>query len=1499
MSVARRLLQAVLVVVTLSIGAAVAAVIITQTAWFRNWLRGYIVQEANQYLNGELQVGRLNGNLFYGVQLEQLGITQDGETVVSVQDVGVRYNVFQLISKGLSIDEIRLTGPVITLRKEGDTWNLARLIKDQAEEADREGPASPFSVDAIGISGASIVIDDGAAATPVGTTGQTGTSDSGTPRTPEQAAAKAALSLPSRIEQLDARLSFKYEPVRYSIDIDHVSFRTDDPALALHSLSGGIAVFDDAVHAEKLAIRTAESSVAIEGAVQDYLTKPRFNISVSSDKLSLPEIARLVPALRDVHLQPAFEIDLDGPLDHLGVTMNVRSEAGQISGELVADVEEPDQAIQGDVALRHLDIAAFLPEQSATDLTAILKADIQGPALSDVNALTGTLSLQADRLEASGYAANRVKVDVELDHTTARLNAAAGAYGANLQANGTATLPGDDKAVTYDIRGAVRRVDLRNLPPALGAPKARTDFNVRYRVNGTEVIDTPAARKADVDVTFETSTVPGASLAEGGTAHVTARGADLAYTVDASVRDVDLVELGTAFDVPALQDEQYRSHLNLRVKADGRGTSLATLDARAEGELTDATIMGGQVPQLSFTATVARDEARVTASGQFAGFNPAALSKNDKLAGEVAGDVTVDATVSALSAGVTADSVAGDVQLNLAPSTVGGVALTSAYIDASYRDLTADVRSLNVIGRDITASASGTLALNDEGQSNLTVHVDSPRLQELGKLFDVPVEGIAKVDATITGNRSELQAAGTLTGNGLKYEENGALALNSTFTARIPDLDAARAAVQADTSGTFITVAGQNVNLLTAKTTYDNKQLTFEATAKQPDRDLSAGGTVSLEPEQQELRLTSLGLQSRGVQLTLAPGADATVKYGGEAIAVDDLRLVSGTAELAVSGAFGRPDDALNVTVTNLDLAVVDALLLREPQLSGRFDATSTISGTKESPKVDGQFSVSGGGFRQFRYDSLGGTIQYEPAGVTVDARLDQNASQWLTAKGFVPAALFQTSNTASTSSTSSTPATPDGTAPATTPVTDPQAQIDLTVDSSPIDLGVVQGFTTALTDVKGTAEAHIHISGTADQPEPDGQITIRDGALKVAPTGGDYRNIAATVRLQPDRIRIEQLTVLDRRNSALSLTGDVALDEKRVSGVQLYVNADDFRVIDNELGDLRIQTSLEVAGDVKTPRVTGYLGINSGNINLDSIIAAVGTSPYPTAATAGTDETTPNEDAATSSGPYGAATVDVSLSIPDALVIKGDNLQPPGAPIGLGSIIVTLGGDVRATKQPGETLRLVGNINTIRGNYDFQGRRFEILRDGAIRLVGDDELNPTLDLKTRRIIQGVEARVNIKGTLQKPEIELSSTPPLEQADILALIVFNQPLNQLGEGQQTSLAARAQAIATGAVAGQLAQSIGNALNLDTFEIEVAPENGGGPQVTLGQQVGERLFVRVQQGIGDQSTTNFVLEYELAQWLRLQTNVIQGNSTQQSLFRRNQGSGADLIFFFSY
>ena len=65
MRIVRRLTHVLVLVITLVIGAAAAAIIVSQTAWFKNWLRGFIVAQANNYLNGTLSIERLGGNLFY------------------------------------------------------------------------------------------------------------------------------------------------------------------------------------------------------------------------------------------------------------------------------------------------------------------------------------------------------------------------------------------------------------------------------------------------------------------------------------------------------------------------------------------------------------------------------------------------------------------------------------------------------------------------------------------------------------------------------------------------------------------------------------------------------------------------------------------------------------------------------------------------------------------------------------------------------------------------------------------------------------------------------------------------------------------------------------------------------------------------------------------------------------------------------------------------------------------------------------------------------------------------------------------------------------------------------------------------------------------------------------------------------------------------------------------------------------------------------------------
>jgi autotransporter translocation and assembly factor TamB len=1472
MRIVRRLTHVLVLVVTLVIGAAAAAIIVSQTAWFKNWLRGYIVAQANNYLNGTLSIERLGGNLFFGIEMENIGVSMDGSQVVAVKDLGLDYNAFQMLTRGLSVDSIRLDKPVVYLRREGDTWSLSRLVKKEETEADREGPARSISIDAIELTDGSIELDK-----PVGTSG---------------------LDLPKRFEHLDAKFSFNYEPVRYSIEITQLSFRGQEPALAVNALSGGVAVKDDTVFIEKLALRTAESSLSVDGAVQHYLSKPQFNLQITSDKLSLPEIAQIVPALAGVRLQPAFEIGLNGPMDRLDVAMNVRSGAGQMIGKVVADLLSPGQSVAGDLSVRHLDLAKILNDpRQKSDLTANARLDIHGEALSNIDSLRGTIALDAPRLVAAGYTAGPVHAKARIDGRKVALNGNAAAYGAAATVAGNVTLPdmakdAKVKTIAFDVSGQMRRVDLKKLPKSLNVPPAATDVNAAYHAAGSVPAGgaggSRAATSVKADLTFEPTTIAGATIERGSTAGATIDGKAIAYRADATVSHLDLRRVGQDFNVAALDTERYQSDINGHIVASGSGTTPKEMELMANGTLKDSTILGGTIAALDFDGSLAHDTAHVKATGSFAGFDPAVASGRKDLEGTVAGTLDVDATVANISTGVTPESVQADAKVNLKDSNIGGLAITRADVDGTYQESTGQIRKLEIAGRDVNVQASGTLALNETGQSNLKVHADSPSLEEIGKLFNQPISGIGKIDATVTGNRRELQATGNVTGNSLKYGENGALTISSDYTAKIPDLTVADANIEATTHATFVTVAGQNINELDAKTTYAQKQVEFDVDAKQPQRTLGAVGSLVLHPDHQEVHLQSLGLQTQGQTWQMAPGSSATIKYATESVAVSDLALVNADQRISADGSFGRPGDSLKVTLANVDLANVDAMLLRPPQLTGRANATATITGTKDAPEVAANFAINQGGFKQYRYDSFGGTLNYGGAGITADTRLQQNPTTYLTAKGYLPMALFK----------GGAPADRDAAHGEPTPK---EEQIDFHIESTPIDLGLVQGFTTALTDVTGTLQAKVDIAGSAADPHLSGVVSVDKAAFTVAPTGVTYTNLRGKVDLEPDKVHIEHISVLDNHQSALSITGELAVHERQVGGVQLYVTANDFKVIDNEMGNVRINSNLEIGGELRSPRVIGDLGVSTGRVNLDEVLALVGDSPYATEETEYLERAAAANAAAPAPSIFDALKMDVRVTVPDDLVIRASELRTPGSPISLGAINITLGGDLRATKEAGRPIALLGAINTVRGNYDFQGRRFEILRDGTVRFDNAplNDMDPRLDIRTRRMILGVEARVNVRGTLKQPEIILSSTPPLEQADILSLIVFNQPINSLGEGQQISLAQRAQQLATGAVAGQLASSIGNAIGVDLFEISTAPEGGGAASLTIGQQVGQHLYVKVEQGVGAQSQTNFILEYELTSWLRLQTNVLQGSNTQQSLFQRAQGSGIDLLFFFSY
>lgn len=1502
----RRLLQALAVAGTLIVGILAVALIVSQTPWFRDWLRRYIVRESEQYLHGQLSIGRLGGNLFFGTQLTDVALDVAGERVIAVKDVEVDYSIFRLVSSGVVVDGITLHQPVLVLERGAEGWNVGRLVKAQRKEADREGPARPISLPSIEITDGSITIRD-------------------------EAGGSGAYRLPAEIRDLDVKAGYEYAPVHYTVTLDHVSFRATDPALSLGRLAGGIAVRDDNLYLERLEIDTAESSLRVDGVVERYLRTPVVRLTAAGH-LSMPEIGRVVPAVAKYPLHPVLDVKVEGPAERMTLDLDIRSEAGSIDGQLTADVSGPEMGAAGNVAVGHLNLAPLLQDPGQrSDITGRATLDLEvaaAPADAPFNErLRGSFSFAGPRVAAAGYEASDVRARGSIDGPRIDLDARASAYGGAATAKGFIVTRSGRRPFAFDLSGSAEDLDLRGLPRSIGAPDVETDLSVaEYHVQG-------AGGTVEGTARLNRSTVEGAVLGDGTVAGFQVSPGAVAYSATGSVEGLDLERMGQAFEIAAIAKPEYASRVNGTFDVKGSlprrpparrqaDSTLAGMTLDATGRLKDTEIMGGRLPDLGFETHIAGGALTGRADGRFEDFDPARLTSRDSLKGRVTGTINANVAIANLGAPITPESITANGQLTLASSTVGGIDIESAAVDGQYARQVGDVKRFTLTSPDVKAEASGRIALDQSSQSDLTYRVEAINVPKLAELAGQKgIGGSATVEGRVTGNRASLSTTGTLDGSNLSYRENSALDLDSSYTVTVPDLELARARVDATTTGTFIKAGGLEISELRAKTTYEQQKVAFTTSIKEKTRELDATGEVILHPDHQEVHLPDLAIRTEGIEWRTQPGTEATVQYGQDRIQLDNVRLVSADQSLSVDGTIAllgdAPSAAIDVTAQNVDIQALETLLLQNRGLTGRLSANARITGTTAAPTVDGHVEVRDGGFRSYRYESLVADIDYAGERATVDATLTQSPTETITVTGSAPMSLFRRSEG-------------EGHVAA-----GPADQVDLRIRSTALGLGVIQGFTTQVANVTGTLEADVRVTGSGADPHLEGHVDIRNGAFGIPLGGVSYTGLDTRIDLTTDVARIQSFRILDENGEALSVSGELAVHEKAVGALNITIESDNFEVIDNELGDVGLDSSITITGELRRPKIQGQVRVEAGRIEVDRILTLF-YDPYATESlpdvvsaeravegSGSAEEATRQAlrraeqpiapkvpaptpaEAAPAGGLYDALELDVQVVIPDNLVLRGSDIRPSG-PTGaaLGDINITVGGDLTARKAPGEQVRLVGTVETIRGTYEFQGRRFELQRGGRLRFVGETEINPILDLRASRIIPntGVEARIHITGTADAPELELSSNPPLEESDILALIVFNRPVNELGTGERSSLAATAGGIATGFIAAPLGESIGRALDLDLFEITTTTDEGDlGAGVTLGQQIGDRAFLKLRQQFGERSTTEFLIEYQLARFLRLQASAAPQTtgSANRITQRRVERAGIDLIFFFSY
>jgi len=288
--------------------------------------------------------------------------------------------------------------------------------------------------------------------------------------------------LPEQIRVLDVKAADEYAPVHCTVTVDHLSFQATEPTLSLGKLSGVIAVRDDNLYVEQLEINTAESSLRVDGVIEQYLRTPVIKLTAAG-KLSMPEIGRVVPAAADYQLHPVLDVKAEGPAERLRLDLDVRSEAGVIEGQLTADVNGPEMGAAGDVSVEHLNLAPLLrdPEQRS-DITGRAKLDLQiagAPADAPINErMSGSFTFTGPRVVAAGYEATNVQVRGSIDGPRINLDGRVAAYGGSATAKGFIVTPSKGRPLSFDLRGSADDLDLRGLPASIGAPDVAPDRSV-------------------------------------------------------------------------------------------------------------------------------------------------------------------------------------------------------------------------------------------------------------------------------------------------------------------------------------------------------------------------------------------------------------------------------------------------------------------------------------------------------------------------------------------------------------------------------------------------------------------------------------------------------------------------------------------------------------------------------------------------------------------------------------------------------------------------------------------------------------------------------------------------------------------------------------------------------------------------------------------------------------------------------------------------------------
>jgi len=508
-----------------------------------------------------------------------------------------------------------------------------------------------------------------------------------------------------------------------------------------------------------------------------------------------------------------------------------------------------------------------------------------------------------------------------------------------------------------------------------------------------------------------------------------------------------------------------------------------------------------------------------------------------------------------------------------------------------------------------------------------------------------------------------------------------------------------------------------------------------------------------------EFPLVSVSAQGQIEWKELSGALDARFEIEKDGLRIHSATLQQGKQKVAVSGgAVSESKVELSLSADSINAARISELLGLKDSLSGTVSGQIHVSGRPDQPEcilnVKGTDCV------------ICGKQQIEV--LTLQGNYSKDC---LIVQGTAKAAAVQG------------PISISGKVPLRLSFNPPKFDMRLSEEfSSDIKISGLNAealvpFLGFLSKAGGLFEGDIHCGGSLKQPVVTGGGTWKDGSFLEKRWAHAAENIQAEWQADSKNLYVRKAEV-SHLGGLVSVTGQI--DYPQFKTFNFKAEGKDLQVPDLYGIEGKVSGYAEIKDNPQAAQLTGTLSFSKAQMSLGKLETDIAQN---------IQIIEPNANGnllelAASKHPSqfsNRLTMDVRLELPqNGTWVSGKGLK------------AEISGGLSLKKEPAEAIRLVGELNAIRGVYNFQGKELKIV-EGSLVFLGTPDGEPQLRILCQKDIRDITVQALVSGPLSRPKLVLSSIPAMNQVDILSYFMFERPAGDLGSKQNSQLQSGAAA----------------------------------------------------------------------------------------------------------